>query len=36
MEGWSANEALGKPSGELLYAGANERDAPLKVLLSTG
>src|SRR5207244_12768295 len=36
LYGWSANEALGKPSGELLYADANERDAPLKVLLSTG
>src|SRR5436190_1067498 len=36
LYGWTANEALGKPSGELLYADANERDAPLKVLLSTG
>ena len=36
LYGWNANEALGRPSGELLYADANEHDAPLKVLLSTG
>jgi PAS domain S-box-containing protein len=36
LYGWSANEALRKPIGELLYADAKEREALLKVLLSAG
>jgi PAS domain S-box-containing protein len=34
--GWSAKEALGKPMGELAIVDANEREAPLQLLTSSG
>ena len=36
LYGWSAKEAVGKPIGELISADAKDREAPLKLLISTG
>ena len=36
LYGWSADEAIGRSIGELLYADPKERAAPLKTLLATG
>jgi PAS domain S-box-containing protein len=36
LYGWSAEEALGKPIGELIFADPKDREAPLKLLVSTG
>ncbi|HEV2045246.1 MAG TPA: response regulator, partial [Chthoniobacterales bacterium] len=36
LYGWSANEALGKSIGELIFADAKDREVLLKVLVSTG
>src|SRR5438477_10944473 len=36
LYGWSAEEAIGRPIGELIFANATEREATLQVLLSTG
>jgi len=36
LYGWSAKEAVGKPIGELIFADAKDREAPLKLLISTG
>jgi len=36
LYGWSANEALGKPIGELIFADEKDREKPLKQLVSTG
>ena len=36
LYGWSAEEAIGKPIGELIFANEKEREAPLKTLMSTG
>ena len=36
LYGWSASEAIGRLTGELLYADSKEREGPLKLLSSTG
>ncbi len=36
LYGWSADEAIGKPTAELLYADLNDREGPLRILISTG
>ncbi len=36
LYGWSANEALGRPLGELTFAGSNDRVALLKHLVAAG
>jgi PAS domain S-box-containing protein len=36
LYGWSADEAIGKSIGELIFANEKEREAPLKALMSTG
>src|ERR1019366_2115951 len=36
LYGWSSEEALGKPIGELIFADPKDREAPLKLLVSTG
>src|SRR6266566_6734622 len=36
LYGWSANEALGKPVGKLIYADPKDREVAFKTLISTG
>jgi len=36
LYGWSANEAIGRPMGELIFAEPNDRQALVKQLVSTG
>ena len=36
LYGWTANEAIGRPLGELMFDQPNDREAPLKQLVSTG
>jgi PAS domain S-box-containing protein len=36
LYGWSANEAIGRPMGELIFAESNDRETLLEQLVSTG
>ncbi len=36
LYGWSANEAIGRPLGELIFAESNDRETLLEQLVSTG